>query len=565
MNNVFVEIALNHNMNMFNYNKMFMMGMAKAKQLKESESEIKENDYIPYARFTVHPKGNTDWLATNSRQVMNVINNLNKNTLAKSSTSLNKPPVGMEVPTTDVKSDDEIKSYYKDLRTVLHDRFEEMTKLSEGGEGWVRFIDTLATPEERASNYAVPESFDSVYSSYLKDKKITKVTRSDVTKAIKTICDYDTKMMCAVKEAEEYAEEYAKEAWKLSNSKEDLKSFNEFVMYVAKCMYLMEEDYINTMCLEARKNALLEDVKNASKILYTLCTHNPRNLNETRFINATKMDEVESLINSINENVGYYIQDEDKFIGTMNETSNRIAAMKESWNNHTKNFLDSISKYESYLDNHNGIGMSSITLYEAKDIISYYNECVNSINSKLDRNEMSKLDIEELAKIKEDSDNFIKCLSGNSVTESLEIHSPIFSTILRNIAEGVLFDKDNGHIITKYDLNNALRLVKESKDDIDVIEEQYNIVKKQITYESDNDSHKVSPKTKLLNDIESARRTLVKEMSLAKVHGLCEQFGVIQAQSEMIIAKATRGLLNIDESSLKDIDNFVKNLKSILE
>lgn len=565
MNNVFVEIALNHNMNMFNYNKMFMTGMAKAKQLKESESEIKENDYMPYARLPVHQKGNTNWLATNSRQVMNIINNLNKNTLAKSSTSLNKPPVGMEVPTTDVKSDDEIKSYYKDLRTVLHDRFEEMTKLSEGGEGWVRFIDTLVTPEERASNYAVPESFDSVYSSYIKDKKITKTTKSDVTKAIKTICDYDTKMMCALKEAEEYAEEYAKEAWKLSNSKEDLNSFNEFVMHVAKCMYLMEEDYINTICLEARKNALLEDVKNASKILYTLYTHDPRNLNETRFVNATKMDEVESLINSINESAGYYIQDEDKFIGTMNETGNRIAAMKESWNGHINDFLDHIVKYESYLAGHNGIGMSSITLYEAKDIISFYNESVKSINNKLDRNELSKLDIEELTRIKEDTDNFIKCLSGNPVTESLEIHSPVFGTILSHIAEGVLFEKHNGHILTKYDLNNALRLVKESRDDLDVIEEQYNTVKKQIVFENDIDSHKVSPKTKLLNDIEFARRSLVKEMSLAKVHGLCEQFGVIQAQSEMIISKATRGLLRLNESSLKDIDSFVKDLKSILE
>lgn len=563
MNNVFIEIALNHDSTMLKYNKAFMIGMSKAKQLKES-TETKESDYIPYIRIPVDPKGNTNLLASDSRKVLNVVNRLNKSTLDKSSSSLNKPPVGMEVPTTDVKSDDGIKSYYKDLRTVLHDRFEEMTKITEGGEGWVRFIDTLATPAERASNYSIP-SFDNIYTSYLKDKKITKATKSDVTKAIKTICDYDTKMMCIVKEAEEYAEEYTKEAWKLNSHNENLESFDEFTQHIAKCMCLIEEDYINAVCLEARKNALLEEVKTASKILYALTTHNPRNLNETRFVNATKMDEIESLINSINESASYYIQDEDKYIGTMNETGNRIAAMKESWNAHTNNFLDYISKYESYLACHNGIGMSSITLYTAKDARSFYNECVNSINNKLNRDELSKLDIEELTRIKEDSDNFIKCLSGNSVSESSEIHSPVFGTILTHIAGGVLFEKSNGHILTKYDLNDALRLVKESKDDLNVIEKEYNAVKKQITYESDIDSYKVSPKTKLLNDIESARRTLVKEMSLAKVHGLCEQFGVIQAQSEMVITKATRGLLNLNEASIKEIDSFVKDLKSILE
>ena len=110
MNNVFIEIALNHDSTMLKYNKAFMIGMSKAKQLKES-AETKESDYMPYIRIPVDPKGNTDLLASDSRKVLNVVNRLNKSTLGKSSSSLNKPPVGMEVPTTDVKSDDDIKSY----------------------------------------------------------------------------------------------------------------------------------------------------------------------------------------------------------------------------------------------------------------------------------------------------------------------------------------------------------------------------------------------------------------------------------------------------------------------
>lgn len=299
MNKTYVDISLDHlNAMSESAQIVFEAKMIEAKVDKDAIN----TKFVKYPHMQPDRDGYADQVLSTVRTTQDAINVTNKNCVDDCVNHFPKTPICLSVPTRDIDSDEDIKKYYDELRQVLHD---EYTSVKEGGEGWVKFIDTLATPEERAENYKIP-TFDSVYNQFISDKKISAVSKADIQKAIKTISEYDKKMGQIIKESEEVIDQYHKDICLLT-MREPAETFEECMKSLAEVMYIIESDYLMAMCIEARKIALTEACRDAQIILYSHAMHDPRALKESSYM-------VEMGSNIIDQHITDIIYDPDNSI-----------------------------------------------------------------------------------------------------------------------------------------------------------------------------------------------------------------------------------------------------------
>lgn len=315
MNKTYVDISLDHlNAMSESAQIVFEAKMIEAKIDKDAIN----TKFVKYPHMQPDRDGYADQVLSTVRTTQDAINVTNKNCVDDCVNHFPKTPIGLSVPTRDIDSDEDIKKYYDELRQVLHD---EYTSVKEGGEGWVKFIDTLATPEERAENYKIP-TFDSVYNQFISDKKISAVSKADIQKAIKTISEYDKKMGQIIKESEEVIDQYHKDVCLLA-MREPAETFEECMKSLAEVMYIIESDYLMAMCIEARKIALTEACRDAQIILYSHAMHDPRALKESSYM-------VEMGSNIIDQHITDIIYDPDNSIAVKvvasasDETVNKV-------------------------------------------------------------------------------------------------------------------------------------------------------------------------------------------------------------------------------------------------
>lgn len=280
MNNTFLNISVDHQRCIYEYASKLMNDIARNKV---------QNDSGVFCTKEIPVVGYTDRVRTDMDEIKGSINSINTDRIdAYKTVAVSNNPIGISLPKTDYDDDDNISKYYKDLRTVILDRFQEAA--GSGGQGYIKFIDTLATPEERAANYNIPK-FDSVYTMFVKEKiPSSKVDKTQVACALETLINFDHNMKALISEADEYSSDRSKRVYLHNNS--SVETFNDSVKNLAEYAFIVEEDFIMAQSLEARKHALLESVKNAHEILTALAAHNPRNIKESamlRDINLSKI------------------------------------------------------------------------------------------------------------------------------------------------------------------------------------------------------------------------------------------------------------------------------------
>lgn len=280
MNNTFLNISVDHQRCIYEYASKLMNDIARNKV---------QNDSGVFCTKEIPVVGYTDRVRTDMDEIKGSINSINTDRIdAYKTVAVSNNPIGISLPKTDYDDDDNISKYYKDLRTVILDRFQEAA--GSGGQGYIKFIDILATPEERAANYNIPK-FDSVYTMFVKEKiPSAKVDKTQVACALETLINFDHNMKALISEADEYSSDRSKRVYLHNNS--SVETFNDSVKNLAEYAFIVEEDFIMAQSLEARKYALLESVKNAHEILTALAAHNPRNIKESamlRDINLSKI------------------------------------------------------------------------------------------------------------------------------------------------------------------------------------------------------------------------------------------------------------------------------------
>lgn len=292
MNTTFLNVAVNHQRCISEYTCQLMSDIARNKT-QNGDRDFKTKD-IPIV-------GYTDNVRTDINDVKDSVEDLNNKRIEPYKiAAMDVNPVGMSLPKIEYEDDEDIAKYYKDLRTVILDKFQEAANLitgeevGQGGQGWINFIDTLATPEERASNYKIPK-FDNVYTMFIKEKHpMVKIDKKLVGCALESLTNFNYNMMALLSEADDFSYEWSKKVH-LHNNKPSPQTFEEAVESLAEYVFLVEEDFIMAQSLEARKHTLLEGVKNAHEILTALCAHNPRDIKESALQRDIYLDKIRFL------------------------------------------------------------------------------------------------------------------------------------------------------------------------------------------------------------------------------------------------------------------------------
>lgn len=357
MNKTYVDISLDHlNAMSESAQIVFEAKMIEAKVDKDAIN----TKFVKYPHMQPDRDGYADQVLSTVRTTQDAINVTNKNCVDDCVNHFPKTPIGLSVPTRDIDSDEDIKKYYDELRQVLHD---EYTSVKEGGEGWVKFIDTLATPEERAENYKIP-TFDSVYNQFISDKKISAVSKADIQKAIKTISEYDKKMGQIIKESEEVIDQYHKDVCLLT-MREPAETFEECMKSLAEVMYIIESDYLMAMCIEARKIALTEACRDAQIILYSHTMHDPRALKESSYM-------VEMGSNIIDQHITDIIYDPDNSIAVKVVASASDEVVNKVVDKIIKTNKEFASKNKDRASQCNGVGVFADLIKTSNKAISGY-------------------------------------------------------------------------------------------------------------------------------------------------------------------------------------------------
>lgn len=357
MNKTYVDISLDHlNAMSESAQIVFEAKMIEAKVDKDAIN----TKFVKYPHMQPDRDGYADQVLSTVRTTQDAINVTNKNCVDDCVNHFPKTPIGLSVPTRDIDSDEDIKKYYDELRQVLHD---EYTSVKEGGEGWVKFIDTLATPEERAENYKIP-TFDSVYNQFISDKKISAVSKADIQKAIKTISEYDKKMGQIIKESEEVIDQYHKDVCLLT-MREPAETFEECMKSLAEVMYIIESDYLMAMCIEARKIALTEACRDAQIILYSHAMHDPRALKESSYM-------VEMGSNIIDQHITDIIYDPDNSIAVKVVISASDEVVNKVVDKIIKTNKEFAAKNKDRASQCNGVGVFADLIKTSNKAISGY-------------------------------------------------------------------------------------------------------------------------------------------------------------------------------------------------
>lgn len=487
--------------------------------------------------------GYVDRMGDYLKRTRAAINTLNVKCIDRYRDAVDKiNPIGLEVPKVDTTDDNEIKDFYKNMRVVIHDKFGECA-MNENGEGFIKFIDTLATPEERAENYKIPE-FNSVYHQFIKDKKVDKVSKQDLAKAIKTISDYDCSMGQIIADADKYCEERDKNCY-LFNDKNMAFSLKESAEQLSRAMLIVETDYLQAEELEMRSKALLESVKTAHIILSGLCAHNPRDIKESSLRRSVNIPIIEDYINDVIINPDSYLREVSVQGAGIEKAidSFRVKAIASN-----KKFL---SKYEELASKSSCAGLSMEKWYIPIDLDKRFNAAIAIINNTLDFNRLKTQDVEYLSSLYSSTKAMEKAIMFEKTSRKKEnITSPALKKVVELLSfidkedkKWFVTTKDN-YKVTKKDVKDSISFLKDT---------EYNlkILKKEV-YDTSIDttnvynggritpSVSVSKKERLLNGFRKIKGRILSWLSYTRAQSKLSQFKVIQAQSRKVITLAAR-------------------------
>lgn len=545
MNSLFHNISMDYENTMVECAKVLMKNLKK-KSIMESE----EDNLSQYLKAYPDKIGYVDQMRDRLCATKDAICKMNDKLLPKYQDAVEKiNPIGLEVPKGErIATDDDIKAQYSACRTVVLDKFNEMAKidhLNEGGEGWVKFIDTLATPEERVENYKIPQ-FDDTYTMFHKHKEVDKVTKPDLAKAIKTICDYDRQMGQIIADSKCCCESRDKMV-ELYSQKRPALSIREAANCLAEVMLIIETDYLDAQCLEARSYALLEEVKMAHRVLYGLTRHNPRNIKES-FVEVSIGT---SIIESELEDMIDY---PERYVVTR-EISEEESDIKEATSLFTnfaiKNITEFTNKYAKAALESNCVGLSMNGYAEFSDVETPIRESIKTINSILDEETLSRYDETKLSQYLEDTRLIDELMSENSI-DPLVVDS-IKSVGLRGAVEHLPHFGSDGNLgfnihefykLTKDDINFAINdVLNTARTDITNISRNAKYLANESAKEKDSkkkDMDKVSKKERLLNGIEKAKKSIKAKLESTILETKFEQMKVIEVQSRKIALMAAR-------------------------
>ena len=405
------------------------------------------------------------------RDTRSCMGTMNKNCVSDcSDKAIKTTPIALSVPQRKICSDEDIKKCYDELRQVLHDEF---TSVEEGGEGWVKFIDTLVTPEERAENYKIP-SFDSVYNQFMSDKKITAVSKEDIKKAIKTISEYDKQMGQIIKEAEEYSLERNKEVQLLSMDS-GCETFEECMKHLAHAMYIVEQDHLASMSYEARRVALIEACNDAHELLYSVCIHDPRSLKESSIL-------LNEYLPIINESFIDIIYDPKVPSVTVSESEQKIDKIVKKIADINDDF---ITKNEEKVKLCSGKGIFADIVSFSPDVVGKYHTIICAEEKAL--GDLSSMQLEAVSYVTKSinalrramKDNSTACLEGYSIRDSFGLIKDMLFT-----ESGEMVSSYNGIKSFSASLMDIYEAVSELKNKKKV-EDKANIAKKIISDKKD--------------------------------------------------------------------------------
>lgn len=572
------------------------------------QNNVKESDMSQFIKIHPGKVMYVDRMKSSLDDTRSAMNMLNMKFIDKYKDAAEKiNPIGLEIPRTDkVADDDSIIDYYKDLRTVILDKFQECASVNENGEGWIKFIDTLATPAERAANYKIP-SFNNVTTQFLKEKEVDKVTKPDLVKAIKTICDYDRQMGQIIADADDYCLEVAKRSW-IYNSNAPAFTIEESAKYLAEFTLVMEMDFLYAQELEARNETLLREMKNAHRVLYGLCTHDPRNIAESATARPMYLSFIESKIETILDDPEAYISSNTKATYEAG-IDNAIDTFKSKVVVSNKKFLD---KYKDAALKSSCAGLSMKRWLTPIDIEQPIRQSIAIILSVLDTKKLESHDIDHLSSLYESGKIMEKIIKGQldkndikditspamkkavnilpwvnkSVSESSNLTNKLhvneymvpMDTGNPNVGAGgwvtmdtgasdhgsisyveYCFNESKNHAVTKKDVKDAVNFLEGIASDLNSLRKD--AIKDTIRADSNVvdslPSAKISKKERLVNNLRKLNNRVVNYLNSMRSSCKFDQVKAIQAQSRKVILMAARV---VNESAFNEEKNEVHDI-----
>lgn len=531
MNDKFVDIIAHHNAVLSEASKVMRNNVFRNTISKPKNLDFVGESFIPKKISYVQE------VSDELEDIADILNPENNKCVLKcKDTACTTNPIGLIVPRKKCKDDEDIRNHYGDIQVVLHDKYNKC--IEEGGEGFIRFIDTLATPKERAENYKIPV-FNNVFTEFIVDKQVEKVAKDDIIESVNTLADFDFKIKALIKEAEEYIYDYNKKICILYQKDQPLE-LQESVSLLAESVLAIEEDFINASSLEARKQALLEEVKNAYKVLYTLSTYNPRDIKESSIRAGINVSLIENTFDDIIENVPskkseFVVESYDK------EALDKI---KKALVDKNTRFLN---KYKDKALKATCIGVFMDKWFSVRDISKQYNQAESIINTVLDKNKLAKKDVDEL----EDILKSTNCLSrfyktGNrdekDLLPSMKKVKQLVPPPGRILIE-VIFVETKHHQVTKSDIKDAIKILEDVSSDINKLKKDLtgSIYKAEVQLMAHGTAGAGKTKKALLIEkILKEKDMMLNNIESLKIQYLLYQLRTMQAQSRKVIVKACR-------------------------
>lgn len=548
MNKTYVDISLDHSNSMHECaNTLFEAKMIEAKSDKDSLN----TKFVKYPHTQPDSDGYADKALDSLKATGVAMEPVNKNCVDDCTDNVSKAPIGLSVVQRNIDSDDNIKKYYDELRQVLHD---EYTSVKEGGEGWVKFIDTLATPEERAENYKIP-SFDSVYTQFISDKKVAAVTKEDIKKAIKVISDYDKKMGQIIKESEEVIDRYHKDACLLA-MREPVETFEECMKSLANVMYMIESDYLMAMCIEARKVALTEACRDAQILLYSHTMHNPRALKESSYM-------VEMGTNIIDQYITDIIYDPDNNVKVGDSTSNEtVDKIVDKITKANKEFAD---KNKDRANQCNGAGVfADLIKITDKAITGYaFSTIFMESSTRIDR--LSSLTDDALNKTHDSISSIRKSIiekSDSCLGPLRDAFKKVHESIFENGELIHTYSGTESKSITKEDISDALAFM-ESGSTINLSINDLKKVAKLKNADTRESVESDSPRSNMIKKIQNEAALTIDEMYRRYIIESTNAIVADNLNAMKVIASATRSQDKYNES-VAEIYSLYDELKTEL-
>lgn len=546
--------------------------------LKKSDGDFDKK----YDKLSPDNAGYVDLMSLDLKDTRTAINKINTDRSSVYKDAVEKVnPVGLDVPKIDTEDDDNIKKYYDELRTVILDKFNEACNIdNSGGEGWIRFIDTLATPEERAQNYKIP-NFDSVYTLFVKHQKSSKVTKDDVMAAINIINSYDKNMKKLIKEASDYSEERSKWIYKF-NSEGSPLTFHESGQYLSFATFINEQDFLMSQSLEIRKQVLIENVKMAHRVLNGLCSHNPRDIRESAPVVEFNNQIIDSILDDASAAPSNYLP-------VKVELSEKDAKIK----NIVMNFENKIQKINNrLLESYKDFALSSkcISVFVENWLVPDKDKVAlnasHVLNTKYDHNFLSKCTNEQLESLYESMNGLNSIFETKSPADCEKITSPLVKAIANEYVVNpyiVTTDSDVSHIpvekvhtVTKEDVIESVKCLESCGARMNNIKQSIGAY--QISYNTLHESlsvptHKVSPRERLVMNIEKGRNKAAHTMNMVNLQSVVREFCLLNNRARKTILKTSRivseSALDKEREDIMQIEEacskFIKELTEAIE